>query len=115
MGQVIEERFDALLIHLLPIGSVPRFLQPVRVKNLLELVRNGDCQIRLAEMQGLGDQGESRIRDDRASTHQVREESIERRLLIQDVAFFVPAFAAEAVGDELAAHGAEQFRQRRGG
>lgn len=47
------------------------------------------------------------VGDDGAGADQVGEKSVERRLLEQYVPFFIIAFAAEAVGDEAGADGAQ--------
>src|SRR5258708_36428158 len=74
---------------------------------------DGDGQIGLAQMQGLGDQRESEVRDDGAGADEVGEEAIQRRLLINDVA--LASFTSEAVGDEIGANRTQQFGQSGGG
>lgn len=113
LGNVVEERFDPLLVEVLPVGSIAGFFEPVSVENLLELVTDGHREIRLRQVQGLSDEGEAGIGDDRAGAGEVGEESIERRLFIEDIA--VRAFPVEAVGNESTANRTQELGQGRCG
>ena len=56
MRDVIEEGFDSLFIQVFPIGAIAGFLQSVSIEDLLELMADRDCEVRLGQMQGFGDQ-----------------------------------------------------------
>ena len=52
--QIVKKSLHSLLVQLIPVGTIVHFLQPGRVKYLLELMLHGYAKIRLGEMKRLG-------------------------------------------------------------
>src|SRR5262245_29048147 len=83
--QVEQKGFDLLLAELFPEGAIADLVDVVSVEHLFELVLHGNGEIRLAQVQGLADQGKACVRDHGRGAGQVRKEALHARLLELDV------------------------------
>src|SRR5258708_12672264 len=98
MGQIVEERLDALPVQVFPPSAVSGLFEPVGVEYLLELMLDRNREIGLGKMERLGHQGEARIRHDGLGLDQVLQKAIEAGLFVEDITVlpFPPSSVAHA-------------------